>query len=492
MVVPAPIEADLRLYLGTVLLDYSENSKEALDQLQKAYHLSLHSAGSVGWERRCRIVRALVDALVRTEALNLAHSVVDRMILDCLKTAPVTEAVEQSVWQWCVHFSMISLQMKLERGSSSLQQVLTDLDQLLHLIQGKISAAVCGSRYQHDLQESLVLFLCVLVMVLMRERSIESVYRTLPAAISELRTAAKSVQHSGLLILSSMLLYLHSTAMGDFAAMTEDLAAMRAASTVFSADASLAVLPFIRLPGHLIYVSAAELQLLVQFLGLLHMRLDASVPHAELSESLGQLEAQLPGESEGAFMRELRVAVDAFRRCVGLATSGPVERFPQTVPSRMHEMLLLLTAHGLFGRFGREKVAQFYAQKMGGFGAVDSRAFMQLNASLATGAVAECDAAVMDASWMGALQHVAEAVRLQAQGAPAHQQRAHLDAAQGAGTCDPQLGAAVHLLRAELASATDRAGAAQEARHARDICVGRLGNGRWADAAARLLAVLEE
>lgn len=41
LVLPAPFEAEVRLQLGNVLLDHTQNSHEALNQLQKAHHLAL-------------------------------------------------------------------------------------------------------------------------------------------------------------------------------------------------------------------------------------------------------------------------------------------------------------------------------------------------------------------------------------------------------------------------------------------------------------------
>ena len=41
LVLPAQFEAEIRLQLGNVLLDHTQNSQEALNQLQKAHHLAL-------------------------------------------------------------------------------------------------------------------------------------------------------------------------------------------------------------------------------------------------------------------------------------------------------------------------------------------------------------------------------------------------------------------------------------------------------------------
>lgn len=41
MVLPAQLEAEIRLQLGNALLDHTKNSQEALIQLQKAHHLAI-------------------------------------------------------------------------------------------------------------------------------------------------------------------------------------------------------------------------------------------------------------------------------------------------------------------------------------------------------------------------------------------------------------------------------------------------------------------
>ena len=41
LVLPAQFEAEIRLQLGNLLLDHTQNSQEALNQLQKAHHLAL-------------------------------------------------------------------------------------------------------------------------------------------------------------------------------------------------------------------------------------------------------------------------------------------------------------------------------------------------------------------------------------------------------------------------------------------------------------------
>lgn len=41
MVLPAQLEAEIRLQLGNALLDHTKNSQEALNQLQKAHHLAI-------------------------------------------------------------------------------------------------------------------------------------------------------------------------------------------------------------------------------------------------------------------------------------------------------------------------------------------------------------------------------------------------------------------------------------------------------------------
>jgi hypothetical protein len=509
IVLPAPIEADLRLFAGTTLLDYTRNGREALEQLQKAYQLALHASGGIGFAQRCRIVRSLVDALVRTESLGLAHSVLDRMILECLnlgsETGTGASVFDSEAWNWCMHFALLSLQLKLEQGTRQLPQVLVDLDELLELIARKQRDYADDSEALGLLRASKVLCLSFLVLVLMKEREIVSVFQALPKAVFELnecladlergQQANKAELELGVCVLGRVLVFVHAVSLGASEAIAMQYKALAAAFAAFQAHCEELELPFVRLPGLLIFLSCGELELLLRFCRLVSDRFDASVSFETLMEGIDRVQAELKANAASPFAEPLSVSADAFRRSIELSSTRAVGHFPQTVPSKMHEVLLLLTAHGLMPRFGREKVSSFYEQKRTSFVAVDTRAFVAMNRAMVSdgkdmeGALA-CDDLRLD--WSMAQCHLCIAVSLHQGASPAHVIRPHLDSALElvSRLSDPQLAAAAHLLKAEFESSTDLDAALDHAQKAAFLSAHRLGNSKWTEIASDLIGKL--
>lgn len=117
-VLPPTREAEIRLLLGEMLIDHTEELAMAIDHLQKAQRLTQRVPSDAAF--RFRIESHLADAFLRTGAL---HSVASVAI------EGMRRAEECAEWEWWIHFFVFDLKAEGPSAMAKLAGVKSNLGQ---------------------------------------------------------------------------------------------------------------------------------------------------------------------------------------------------------------------------------------------------------------------------------------------------------------------------------------------------------------------------
>ena len=367
------------------------------------------------------MTRSLIDALNRTEALNLAQSILEDITVEAMSVGL------ESGWNWFVHFALMGLQLKFERGA--LPQVLLDLDRLLQLLNQQPPNPLVSA--------SKILFLCFLNVILATDRKIMSVFMTLPKALQELKQAIDACEVSqatlGATILGEFVFLLHSI---PFAG--EPGQSVRRIAELLSGLEE----DFLSLPGHLQFVRVSDAKLICRLLEIFAKR-QQFAPYAQLQASIAALQQDL-SQSQSVLADTLEMSLSGFKMCIELefgsiSQVANIERpnADAEFAKKFREFVLSFTAHALIGKLGVAKVVSFYDKKLSATKDVDLSCLLHLNKLLAKRSTEEFGPALSGAIQNLHLPHlqllfqILQVVEMQTLGVPAHHIREALIAARG-------------------------------------------------------------
>lgn len=396
------------------------------------------------------MTRSLIDALNRTEAINLAKSILDDITLEALNTNSV------SGWQWFVHFALMGLQLKFEVGA--LHQVLVDLDGILQLID-KRALDCCDSS---SILSTKVLFICFLNLVLASDRKIMSVFMTLPKAAVELRQALNELPINeatlGSAVLGEMVLLIDSLTFGTQLSTCARLEQVLAQETTS---------PVLTLPGHLQFVSREEAQLIVAVLKLFESRsLGGSFESTMQNINSICSQIQTADSCNSALLDNMEMTVSAFKMTVEMEHGTLFQSVDISKPAadpnfakKFKDFLLLFMGHAIVGRLGIPKVDSFYDRRMKSTKEVDLECLLHLNRLFMHRSTEQYTEALSSAVHNLAIPRlqlfflILRVTELKRLGAPAHHIRDALFAADGiarnATSVEPILFCWLNLLQGE-------------------------------------------
>ncbi len=390
------------------------------------------------------MTRSLIDALNRTEAMNLAQSILEDITVEAISVG------NDSGWNWFVHFALMGLQLKFERGA--LPQVLLDLDRLLQLIsqQQPSNPLIFASK---------ILFLCFLNVILATDRKIMSVFMTLPKALQELRQALDEIvvnqETFGAIILGEFTCLLHSIPFADD--QSRPLGRLDELLNGIEDE-------YLSLPGHLQFVQVSDARLIFKLLHIISSR-QQFVPYTQLQASIAALQREL-SQSQSFLADTIEMVLAGFKMSIELDVGkisqvAKIDR-PNADPEfakTFRDFILSFTAHTLIGKLGIQKVTSFYDKKLAVTTAVDLSCLLHLNKLLAKRSTEEFGAALQGAvqnlhiPQLQLLFHVLQVVEMRTLGAPAHHIRDVLSAAKGLvdqlSGREPMLLCWLHLLQGE-------------------------------------------
>lgn len=438
------------------------------------------------------MTRSLIDALNRTEALNLAQSILDDITIEALSIGT------PEGWNWFVHFALMGLQLKFERGA--LPQVLVDLDRLLQLIGQQPPGPLTSA--------SKVIFLCFLNVILATDRKIMSVFMTLPKASQELRQALDDLPLSeeaeaeakeeviGAIILGE---FVYSLNMLPFSGnLTRSLNRLAGLLTAVQGD----ILP---LPGHLQFASVSDAKLMLSLLQVFHQRQNM-VPFSELQVSINSLFKQL-SQSKSVLSDTLEMALAGFKMCIDLdfgtiSQVGSISR-PNADPNyarKFRDFILSFTAHALVGKLGVHKIVTFYDKKLASTADVDLSCLLHLNKLFVKRSTEEFGAVLNDSvqnlhiPQLQLFFAILRVVEMRSKSVAAHHIRDALNSARNLASAlpgkEPMLICWLDLLQGEYFEAIDHEAAIGHYRNAFGTAKEQLGHVRLSKLAAGKLSKL--